>query len=153
VKWNSPFYGIEGQGWFLGVHPGIRGYVEGTIEGAKKRGYVETIFGRRRYMPDIVSKNRSIAMAAERAAINMPIQGTAADLMKRAMLQIDRRLPEQGRSSRMLLQVHDELLFECPEGEVEAVQALAREVMAHAAELKVPLVVDVGVGNSWAEAH
>ncbi len=133
--------------------PGIRGYVDGTIEGAKKNGYVETIFGRRRYMPDIVSKNRNIAMTAERAAINMPIQGTAADLLKRAMLAVDRLLPERGLNARMLLQVHDELLFECPEAEVEATQALAKEVMEGAAALKVPLIVDVGAGKSWAIAH
>ncbi len=133
--------------------PGIRGYIDNTIEQARKQGYVETIFGRRRYMPDIVSKNRNIAMAAERAAINMPIQGTAADLLKRAMLKVDGMIEARGLSARMLLQVHDELLFECPEGEIEATQALAREVMQGAAELKVPLIVDVGSGKSWALAH
>ncbi len=133
--------------------PGIRGYIDGTIDQAKKQGYVETIFGRRRYMPDIVSKNRNIAMTAERAAINMPIQGTAADLLKRAMLKVDGMIEARGLSARMLLQVHDELLFECPFGEVEATQALAKEVMQGAAELRVPLVVDVGSGASWALAH
>ncbi len=133
--------------------PGIRGYVDGTVELAKKRGYVETIFGRRRYMPDIVSKNRNIAMTAERAAINMPIQGTAADLLKRAMLAVDVLLSRRGLKGRMLLQVHDELLFECPLDEVPAVQALAKEVMGGAGELRVPLIVDVGAGRSWAEAH
>jgi DNA polymerase-1 len=133
--------------------PGIRGYVDGTIELARKHGYVETIFGRRRYMPDIVSKNRNISMAAERAAINMPIQGTAADLLKRAMLRLDVLIPERGLNGRMLLQVHDELLFECPLAEVPAMQAVAKEVMTSAAELRVPLIVDVGAGRSWAEAH
>jgi DNA polymerase I len=134
-------------------YPGIHRYLDETVEKARKTGYVETIFGRRRYMPDLVSKNRNVAMAAERAAINMPIQGTAADLMKLAMLEFERRLPGSGLKGRMLLQVHDELLFESPEGEAEKLAGLAREVMAQAAALKVPLVVDVGWGRSWADAH
>ncbi|MEW6434546.1 MAG: DNA polymerase I [Myxococcota bacterium] len=133
--------------------PGIARYVEETIEKAKRAGYVESLFGRRRYMPDLASRNRSVAMAAERAAINMPIQGTAADLVKRAMLQLDRALSEQDVTGRMLLQVHDELLFEAPEGEAQRLAALAKQVMSHVATLKVPLVVDVGVGRSWADAH
>lgn len=133
--------------------PGINGYVDGTIEKARKTGYVESIFGRRRYMPDIVSRNRQVSMAAERAAINMPIQGSAADIVKRAMLELDRRIPESRLNGRMLLQVHDELLFECPEGEVEAMEKLAVEVMSSVATLRVPLVVDVGHGRSWSEAH
>jgi DNA polymerase-1 len=92
-------------------------------------------------------------MAAERAAINMPIQGTAADIVKRAMLVLDQRLNEAGRKARMLLQVHDELLFEAPLAEVEATVDLARQVMTSVAELKVPLVVDVGTGHSWSDAH
>ncbi|MEW5738740.1 MAG: DNA polymerase I [Myxococcota bacterium] len=133
--------------------PGIARYVDETIEKAKRSGYVESLFGRRRYMPDLVSRNRAVAMAAERAAINMPIQGTAADLVKRAMLELDRAIPAAGLSGRMLLQVHDELLFESPEGEAAALAAQARRVMAQVAELRVPLVVDVGTGRSWAEAH
>lgn len=133
--------------------PGINRYVEDTLESARKKGFVESIFGRRRYMPDLVSRNRQVAMAAERAAINMPIQGSAADLVKRAMLELDRRIPEAKLNGRMLLQVHDELLFECPEGEADALEKLAREVMAGVAQLKVPLVVDVGRGRSWADAH
>lgn len=133
--------------------PRINGYVEGTIEKARKTGYVESIFGRRRYMPDLVSRNRQVSMAAERAAINMPIQGSAADIVKRAMLELDRRIPAAKLNGRMLLQVHDELLFECPEGEVDAMSKLAVEVMSSVAQLKVPLVVDVGHARSWAEAH
>lgn len=133
--------------------PGIARYVDETIEKAKRSGYVESLFGRRRYMPDLVSRNRAVAMAAERAAINMPIQGTAADLVKRAMLELDRALPAEGVTGRMLLQVHDELLFEAPEAEAPKLAALARRVMGQAAALKVPLVVDVGVGRSWADAH
>ncbi|MBL8912782.1 MAG: DNA polymerase I, partial [Archangium sp.] len=133
--------------------PGINRYVEDTIATARRTGYVESIFGRRRYMPDLVSRNRQVSMAAERAAINMPIQGTAADLVKRAMLVLDRRIPEEKFEGRMLLQVHDELLFECPASEADRLSALAKEVMTGAAQLKVPLVVDVGRGRSWADAH
>lgn len=133
--------------------PGIARYVDETIEKAKRSGYVESLFGRRRYMPDLVSRNRSVAMAAERAAINMPIQGTAADLVKRAMLALDRALPAQGFAGRMLLQVHDELLFEAPEAEASRLADLAKQEMGRVASLKVPLLVDVGVGRSWADAH
>jgi DNA polymerase-1 len=133
--------------------PGIARYVEETLEKARRSGYVESLFGRRRFMPDIVSRNRSVAMAAERAAINMPIQGTAADLAKRAMLRLDHALSAGGFSARMLLQVHDELLFEAPVEEVDRLVALARQIMTTVATLDVPLVVDVGIGHSWAEAH
>ncbi len=132
---------------------GIARYVEGTIERARKTGFVESLFGRRRYMPDLVSKNRSVSMAAERAAINMPIHGTAADLVKRAMLVLDQRLTSEGHSGRMILQVHDELLFETPEAEAPRLAALAKSVMESVAELEVPLVVDIGIGRSWADAH
>jgi DNA polymerase-1 len=134
-------------------YAGIRRYLEETVELARKRGYVETLFGRRRLMGDLLSKNRNVAQAAERAAINMPIQGTAADLIKMAMLTVDRALRERGLKARMLLQVHDELLFETPDSEVEAVKALAQECMSSVAQLKVPLKVDVGAGRSWADAH
>jgi DNA polymerase-1 len=132
---------------------GIKQYIDDTLEKGRRSGYVESLFGRRRAMPDLASRNRQVAMAAERAAINMPIQGTAADLIKRAMLELDRRLPAEGGGGRMLLQVHDELLFEVPAAEAERVAALARTVMASVATLRVPLVVDVGIGPSWAEAH
>ena len=133
--------------------PGINGYVEGTLEKARRTGYVESIFGRRRYMPDLVSRNRQVSMAAERAAINMPIQGSAADIVKRAMLEMEKQLVAERLNGRMLLQVHDELLFESPEGEAGRLGALAKRVMGSVAALKVPLVVDVGQGRSWAEAH
>ncbi len=127
--------------------------MEQTLEGARKKGYVESIFGRRRYMPDLVSRNRQVSMAAERAAINMPIQGSAADIVKRAMLEMEKQLVAEKLSARMLLQVHDELLFESPEGEAAKLAKLAKRVMASVAQLKVPLVIDVGQGRSWAEAH
>jgi DNA polymerase I len=138
---------------YFARYTGIHQYVEETVVRAHKCGFVETLFGRRRYMPDLGSRNRNIAMAAERAAINMPIQGTAADLMKKAMIRIDGELFARKMRSRMLLQVHDELLFEAPEAEVEAMTDLAREAMSQAATFKVPLKVDVGTGRSWAEAH
>lgn len=133
--------------------PGIARYVDETVEKARKFGFVESLFGRRRQMPDIVSKNRAVAFAAERAAINMPIQGTAADLAKRAMLELDRALVSGGFKSRLLLQVHDELLVEAVDEEVDRVVALLKSVMTSVASLDVPLVVDVGLGRSWAEAH
>ncbi|MBL9037704.1 MAG: DNA polymerase I [Archangium sp.] len=130
--------------------PGISRYVEQTLEKTRRTGFVESLFGRRRAMPDILSRNRTLASAAERAAINMPIQGTAADLVKRAMLACDAKLPAD---CRMLLQVHDELLFECAEGVAAERMALIREIMSSVASWSVPLEVDVGAGPSWADAH
>lgn len=134
-------------------YAGIRRYLEETVDRARKTGYVETLYGRRRYMADLNSKNRGVAQAAERAAINMPIQGTAADLIKKAMLAVDEALTAQKLRTRMLLQVHDELLFEAPDAEVEQVKALAVKAMSSVADLKVPLKVEVGAGRSWADAH
>jgi len=134
-------------------YAGIKRYLEETVERARKTGYVETLYGRRRYMADLNSKNRGVAQAAERAAINMPIQGTAADLIKKAMLAVDAALKAQKLGTRMLLQVHDELLFEAPDAEVEQVKALAVQAMSSVANLKVPLKVEVGAGRSWADAH
>jgi DNA polymerase I len=134
-------------------YAGIRTYLEETVDRARKTGYVETMFGRRRLMADLNSKNRAVAQAAERAAINMPIQGTAADLIKKAMLAVDAALAQERLSTVMLLQVHDELLFEAPDAEVDRVKALARECMSSVARLKVPLKVDVGAGKTWADAH
>jgi DNA polymerase-1 len=134
-------------------YAGIRRYLEETVDRARKTGYVETMFGRRRLMADLHAKNRQIAQAAERAAINMPIQGTAADLIKKAMLVVDEALAQKGLRTVMLLQVHDELLFEAPDSEVETVKELAKVSMSSVATLKVPLKVDVGAGKTWADAH
>jgi len=134
-------------------YAGIRRYLEDTVMQARKTGYVETMFGRRRLMADLHSRNRQVAQAAERAAINMPIQGTAADLIKKAMLAVDEALTKEGLRTAMLLQVHDELLFEAPDAEVEQVKELARRCMSQVATLKVPLKVDVGAGKTWADAH
>ncbi len=134
-------------------YAGIKRYLEETVRVARERGYVETLFGRRRPMADLRAKNRQVVQAAERAAINMPIQGTAADLIKKAMLAVDAELEKQGLQTQMLLQVHDELLFEAPEDEVERVKELARRCMNAVMQLKVPLKVEVGAGKTWADAH
>ena len=134
-------------------YAGIRRYLDETLEKARKSGFVETLFGRRRFIPDLSSRNRNAAQAAERAAINMPIQGTAADLIKMAMLKVEGALAEQGLHGQMLLQVHDELLFEVPEGELEKSGGIIAAVMAGVAAFRVPLKVEVGAGRSWADAH
>jgi DNA polymerase-1 len=138
---------------YFARYTGIRRYLEETVARAKRTGVVETLFGRRRLMEDLHSSNRATAQAAERAAINMPIQGTAADLIKMAMLRIDAAVRERGLRTRMLLQVHDELLLEAPEVELEEASVLVRTSMAGVATLRVPLRVDLGVGQSWADAH
>jgi DNA polymerase-1 len=131
---------------------GVRDYLRGVVDEARRTGYTETILGRRRYLPDLVSDNRQRREMAERMALNAPIQGSAADIVKVAMLEVDRRLRDSGLRSRMLLQVHDELVLEVSAGEREAVEELVRTAMSGAAELTVPLDVSVGVGHSWHEA-
>jgi DNA polymerase-1 len=138
---------------YFARYAGIKRYLDETLSFAHSKGYVETLFGRRRYMPDIASRNRNVAQAAERAAINMPIQGTAADLIKMAMLQVDAQMAARFPKAAMLLQVHDELLLEAPEGEAAEVAALVQGLMSQVATLRVPLVVEVGQGRSWADAH
>ena len=115
-------------------------------------GYTQTIMGRRRYLPDLTSDNRQRREMAERMALNAPIQGSAADIIKVAMLRVDQALRAQGLRSRMLLQVHDELLFEVAEGELDALRTLVTETMCSAFDLRVPLDVSVGTGRSWADA-
>jgi DNA polymerase-1 len=124
-------------------------WLEQTREQVRKWGYVETTFGRRRYIPDVLAANRGIRQAAERMAVNMPIQGTAADIMKMAMIRVDRALHESGMEAHQLLQVHDELVLETPRDEVVALVPLLRDAMGGAAELLVPLDVDVKVGQNW----
>jgi len=131
---------------------GVRDYLRRVVEEARVTGYTATIFGRRRYLPDLTSDNRQRRELAERVALNAPIQGSAADLIKRAMLGVDRELAAAGLSSRMLLQVHDELVVEVAAGEAEQVEQILREQMGSAAELSVPLDVSVGVGRSWHDA-
>ncbi|ORL71879.1 DNA polymerase I [Prescottella equi] len=133
---------------------GVRDYLHEVVEQARKVGYTETLFGRRRYLPDLNSDNRQRREVAERAALNAPIQGTAADIIKVAMIDVQRALREAGLASRMLLQVHDELVLEVAAGERERVEQLVREKMAAAIDLSVPLEVSVGTGRSWdAAAH
>jgi DNA polymerase-1 len=131
---------------------GVRDYLGGIVDQARRTGYTETILGRRRYLPDLTSDNRQRREMAERMALNAPIQGSAADIIKVAMLRVDRALRESALHSRLLLQVHDELVLEVGPGEREAVESLVREAMGSAAELSVPLEVSVGVGRSWHEA-
>ena len=134
-------------------YPGIRAYMERTKEEARINGYVSTPYGRRCWVPGIADKNPARRSYAERQAINAPLQGGAADIIKRAMVRLPKALKEAGLRSRLLLQVHDELLFEAPEAEVAALTELARRVMESAAVLSVPLVVETGSGRTWADAH
>ncbi|MCR6713432.1 MAG: DNA polymerase I [Demequina sp.] len=131
---------------------GVRDYLRASVKKAASVGYTETIFGRRRFMPDLTSTNRQRREIAERVALNAPIQGSAADLIKRAMLAVDRRLQDEGLSSRQVLQVHDELVVEAAPGEREAVETILRDEMSGAAQLSVPLDVNVGVGANWRTA-
>jgi len=133
--------------------PGVKEYMESTIASARKNGFVTTLLGRRRYLPDIGSKNQNVRSNAERQAINMPIQGTAADMIKKAMILIDGEIRKRWLLSRMLLQVHDELLFEVPEDEVDQIKELVVRQMKRALPLSVPVGVEVGTGNNWLEAH
>ena len=130
----------------------MRDYLRDIVAEARQTGFTETILGRRRYLPDLVSDNRQRREMAERMALNAPIQGSAADIIKVAMLGVDRALAAEGLGSRVLLQVHDELVFEVAPGEREALEALVRREMGAAYELSVPLDVSVGLGRTWQEA-
>jgi DNA polymerase-1 len=133
---------------------GVRDYLRDVVDQARKDGYTSTVFGRRRYLPELDSSNRNVREAAERAALNAPIQGSAADIIKVAMINVDKALKASKLKSRMLLQVHDELLFEVAPGERDEVEKLVREQMGNAYPLDVPLDVSVGFGRSWdAAAH
>ena len=134
-------------------HRGVRDYMDLTLQGARSRGYVKTLLGRKRPIPEIHSSNSNIRMQAERMAINAPVQGTAADLIKIAMIRIWKRLKQGTLKTRMILQIHDELLFEVSEDEVDTTSKLIREEMEGALSLSVPLHVEVGHGRNWAEAH
>jgi DNA polymerase-1 len=131
---------------------GVRQYLDSSVEHARKHGYVQTIFGRRRYVPEVRERNFNIRAFGERVAANSPIQGSAADLIKIAMARVAAALRDQGLESTMLLQVHDELVFEVPEREAEQLTELVRGEMEGAAQLAVPLIADVGVGKNWLDA-
>ncbi len=134
-------------------YPGVAQYMQDTRERARERGYVETVFGRRLYLPEIKSSNNARRQGAERAAINAPMQGTAADLIKLAMIAVHNRICADGLRTRLIMQVHDELVLEAPDDELESVRTLLPELMAGVAKLAVALVVDVGVGPNWEKAH
>ena len=131
---------------------GVRDYLAGIVDEARRSGFTETILGRRRYLPDLTSDNRQRREMAERMALNAPIQGSAADLIKVAMLGVEQAIDAAGLRSRMLLQVHDELVFEVATGESERLEELVRHQMGDAATLTVPLDVSVGTGRSWHDA-
>jgi DNA polymerase-1 len=134
-------------------YAGVRKFYEKTLEGARNNGYVSTLMGRRRYLPDIASNHGGLRQAAERVATNTPIQGTAADIIKKAMVRLDCALRDSGLSAALVLQIHDELLVECPEHELDQIVRLVRDAMEGAAELIVPIAVDIGSGPNWAAAH
>jgi len=138
---------------YFARYPGVKAFMDRTRTSARELGYVETVFGRRLYLPDIHASNQARRQYAERTAINAPMQGTAADLIKRAMIDIDAWLAKGDTGAKMIMQVHDELVFEVPADQVEAVAAQVRARMCAAAELSVPLVVEVGVGDNWDQAH
>ena len=134
-------------------YPGIKDYMERAKRFAGKHGYVMTIFGRKCHTPGIKDKNPARRGFQERVAINAPLQGSAADIIKRAMIRLPSALARAGLGAKMLLQVHDELLFEVPEAEVDRTKSVVRETMQNAAGLSVPLVVEAGVAKTWAAAH
>jgi DNA polymerase-1 len=134
-------------------YPGVKRYMDETRQQARETGYVETVFGRRLYLPEIQSRNQALRQYAERSAINAPMQGTAADIIKRAMIDVDGWLQSSHVPARLIMQVHDELVLEVAEAEILHVARELRERMVRAADLKVPLKVDIGVGKNWDEAH
>ena len=138
---------------YFGNFSGVKRYMDEVVNKAKEQGYVETLLHRRRYLPDITSKNANVRGFAERNAINAPIRGTAADIIKIAMVRIDERLKRENMRAEMILQVHDELNFNCPKDEVERLKNILREEMEGAYKLNVPLRVDIGEGKNWLEAH
>ena len=138
---------------YLDKYHGVRDYMKSIVEKAKADGYVDTLFARRRYLPELKSANFNVRSFGERVALNMPIQGTAADIIKIAMVNVHRRLAEERLEAKLILQVHDELIVECPDSEAERVKEILTYEMENAAALSVPLTVDAHIGHSWAEAH
>ena len=134
-------------------YPGVKRYMTTVREHAAAQGFVETVFGRRLYLPDINARNAIRRQAAERTAINAPMQGTAADIIKIAMISVDHWLNDHALKSRVILQVHDELVLEVPESEVDCITEGLKSRMESAAQLRVPLLVEVGVGDNWNQAH
>ena len=178
IKWNKPvifkpFYNPEKDGsYYLNngqskiikilykiidnyfkTYPKIRTFIENTLKEARKLGYVKTLLGRRRYADGLTSSNMNMVKAEERACINMPIQGTAAELIKIAMININKKIKKDNLKSKMILQIHDELLFEVPSNELNYLSSLVKKEMETAMELAVPLKVDCDYGKNWFEAH
>lgn len=137
---------------YLENYPGVQAYMKDVVEKAKEDGYVETLFNRRRYLPDLKSKNFNVRSFAERNAMNTPIQGTAADIIKIAMVKMDEALKEHKLKANLLLQIHDELVFEVPKDEIETLEKLVTEIMGSAAQLDVPLEIESNYGATWYEA-
>jgi DNA polymerase-1 len=138
---------------YFDTYTGVKDFTVHLIEEARKKGRVTTLLGRHRWLPDISSPNRTAREAAERTAVNMPFQGTAADLIKLAMIRIHRALAQEKLKAKMLLQVHDELVFEVPPEDMEKTEKLVKEIMEGVIALRVPLKVDMNAGQNWAEAH
>ena len=138
---------------YFAAFPAIRSFIDDTVASARENGYVETLFGRRRYLPDISSRNATVRALSERTAVNAPIQGTAADIIKMAMINVDRKMLEAGLKSRMVLQIHDELLFDTIHDEIDTLMSIVKEQMEHVTELSVPLTVECNYGKNWLEAH
>jgi len=138
---------------YFARYPGVKNYMDSIREQAREQGYVETLFGRRLYLPEIKSRNAARRQYAERTAINAPMQGTAADIIKRAMIAADKWLYQDKPDAKMIMQVHDELVFEIAQDQVDDCAANIRTIMCSAAQLNVPLIVDIGIGNNWDEAH
>ena len=138
---------------YFEAYPGVRAYLDATVEEAKKTGYATTMFGRKRHVSELKAANAAQRGFGERTAMNHPMQGSAADIIKLAMTQVQQRLHDEGFEARLMLQVHDELDFSVPEGEIERLGNMVREVMENVVELRVPLEVDVSWGDNWAQAH
>ena len=137
---------------YLRNYKGVADYMERVVEEAKKNGYVETLFGRRRYLPELASSNFNMRAFGERVARNMPIQGTAADIIKIAMVHVRNRLKAEKLDAKLILQVHDELIVECPKAESDTVKKILEEEMANAVQLSVPMLAEAGSGKSWYKA-
>jgi len=138
---------------YFETYPGVQQYMERTREMAREQGFVETLLGRRLYLPEINARNPMLRQGAERTAINAPMQGTAADIIKCAMLHVDEWLTQSAMDARMIMQVHDELVFEVAESHLDTFIDSVTRIMESAAQLNVPLLVEVGVGDNWEQAH
>ena len=137
---------------YFEAYPRVRTFLDGTVAAAKRNVFATTLYGRKRHLPDILSRNANLRSFGERTAMNHPMQGTAADIIKLAMIAVDERMRDEGMESKLVLQIHDELDFEVPRAELDAMSALVKETMEGVAELSVPLVAEVSWGTNWAEA-